>query len=248
MRVERQLILYSIPFLVFLAAAGLTPVLYILAKSVSGGLALWGSVFAGRPSQALPGWDWGLSMTLLWEPLARSVYVGVGATLLSVGLGAAFAVLVATSDLRYKRAFVYSEVLQFVIPPLTIAQFWVVASSLFRLPPFLVSGPLPMVLVLGVHFQSLVFLIVNASLRRLDQTVVDAALVSGARYRQVVRRVILPLAVPSIMTASALSLFFNLSAFTPLFILGTGSSPYYTLSMQVYAVYLGSILDPVSTQ
>ncbi len=248
MRVERQLILYSIPFLLLLIAASLAPLLYILAKSIDGGLQLWESMFTGVPSVALPGWNAGLSQTLLWLPMARSIFVGMAATLLSVFLGTAFAVLVATSNMRYKRAFVYSQVLQFVIPPLTIAQFWVVISELLRFPPFLAEGPLPMVLVLGVHFQSLVFLIENASLRRLDQTVLDAARISGARYSVIVRRVILPLAVPGIVTSFALSLFFNLSAFTPLFILGTGSSPYYTLSMQIYSVYLGSILNPVSTQ
>ncbi len=248
MRVERQLILYSIPFLLLLIAASLAPLLYILAKSIDGGLQLWESMFTGVPSVALPGWNAGLSQTLLWLPMARSIFVGMAATLLSVSLGTAFAVLVATSNMRYKRAFVYSQVLQFVIPPLTIAQFWVVISELLRFPPFLAEGPLPMVLVLGVHFQSLVFLIENASLRRLDQTVLDAARISGARYSVIVRRVILPLAVPGIVTSFALSLFFNLSAFTPLFILGTGSSPYYTLSMQIYSVYLGSILNPVSTQ
>ena len=249
MRVERQLILYSIPFLLLLIWASLAPLLYILAKSIDGGLQLWESMFTGAPSVALPGWNVGLSQTLLWLPMARSIFVGMAATLLSVFLGTAFAVLVATSNMRYKRAFVYSQVLQFVIPPLTIAQFWIVISELFRFPPFLAEGPLPMVLVLGVHFQSLVFLIENASLRRLDQTVLDAARISGARYSVIVRRVILPLAVPGIVTSFALSLFFNLSAFTPLFVLGTGSSPYYTLSMQIYSgVSWVRYSTPVSTQ
>ena len=247
MRLERQLVLYSIPFLLFLVVSSLVPLLFILAKSFQGGLRLWESVFTGAPSLALPGWNVGLSLTLLWLPMARSIVVGIGATVLSVCLGTVFAVLVATSNLRYKRAFVYCQVLQFVIPPLTIAQFWVVISELLRFPPSLAEGPVPMVLVLGFHFQSLVFLIVNASLRRLDQTVVDAARVGGAGYAGIVRRIVLPLATPAIVTSTALSLFFNISAFTPVYLLGTGSSPYYTLPMQIYSVYLGSFLSPVST-
>ncbi len=59
--------------------------------------------------------------------------------------------------------------------------------------------------LLGVQFGPLVFLIVRAGLRKLPRELVEAALSSGAGKITVLRTVILPLMVPAIIGATALT-------------------------------------------
>ena len=65
-------------------------------------------------------------------------------------------------------------------------------------------SPQGIILLLGVQYGPLVFLMVRAGLRKLPRELVEAARSGGAGWFTVMRTIILPLMTPSIVAAAAL--------------------------------------------
>jgi len=235
---DTKLIALSLIILLFLIIFSGLPIASIVIDGLYGNIHIWISLITGNPTEGLKDWSKELSETLLWMPLSRSIYVALLSTLISTSLGVSIAWLGSLTDISFKRLIFYLELLQLILPPLAMATFWNSFTNTFDLPKALSYGPIPMAIVLGIHFQSLVFLIVSNSFKRIDQSLIDAAIVHGASNKNVSLSIILKLCLPSILASSSLVMFFSLWAFAPIFILGSGQNPYYTLSIQIYSLYL----------
>jgi iron(III) transport system permease protein len=192
--------------LVFLAVFTLLPALYLALQM---GLALVG------PSRDA------VLATLLSNDAARAtrhtLEVGLGGTALALGYGLVFALFVSLTPARGRHWLVFAFVLQALLPPQVVALAW--TQLWLPLKNAMIdqgwdswqglSNPLQsregIVLLLGIHYAPLVFLTLRAGLLNLSPEVIEAARVSGASPRTILRRIILPLVLPSLVAGGALA-------------------------------------------
>lgn len=152
-----------------------------------------------------------------WVATWHSLQIGIGGTLLALAFGISAALLVGLSDMRGRNAFVLLYVAPLMIAPQVTALAWLQlfgpSSQFLKLlgmaPPLGSRNPLysvwGIILLLGVQYGPLVFLIVRAGLRKLPRELVEAGLSSGASKWTVLHTIILPLMTPSIIGAAALA-------------------------------------------
>ncbi|WP_286759118.1 MULTISPECIES: ABC transporter permease [Sulfitobacter] len=187
------------------------------------------------------------------------VTAGFG-TLVSVVLGAAFAFLVALTDLRAKAALVFCLMIPMMIPPQITALSWtqimgpssVLLKTLGMAPPL--GSPQPLysaqgiILLLGIQHMSIIFLTLRAGLRAIPQEVVEAARISGARGLRTWWQVVMPLTLPSLAAGTAITFVTALGNFGIPAMLGIPAG-YATLPTLVYQKLAGmgtSVLAEVS--
>ncbi len=159
----------------------------------------------------------GLANPATWTATGHTLVVGIGGTLLAVALGTLVALLVTLTDIRGRSPFILFYVMPLMIAPQVTALAWLQlfgpASPFLKLlgiaPPLGTKNPLystgGIILLLGVQYGPLVFLLVRAGLRKLPRELVEAARAGGAGWSTVLATVVLPLMTPSIMAAAALA-------------------------------------------
>lgn len=159
----------------------------------------------------------GLANPATLTATVNTLVVGIGGTVLAVTSGTLVALLVALTDMRARNAFVLCFVMPLMIAPQVTALAWLQlfgpASPFLRLlgiaPPLGSRNPLyspeGIVLLLGIQYAPLVFLLVRAGLRKLPRELVEAARAGGAGRGRVLVSIVLPLMTPSIVAAAALA-------------------------------------------
>jgi len=192
--------------------------------------------------------------------LKHSLLTAGFGTLVSVVLGAAFAFLVALTDLRAKAALVFCLMIPMMIPPQITALSWtqimgpssVLLKTLGLAPPL--GSPQPLysaqgiILLLGIQHMSIIFLTLRAGLRAIPQEVVEAARISGARGLRTWWQVVMPLTLPSLAAGTAITFVTALGNFGIPAMLGIPAG-YATLPTLVYQKLAGmgtSVLAEVS--
>lgn len=193
----------------------------------------------------------GLASPATWTAFRNTVIVGVGGTVLSVLLGTSVALLVSLYDVRWRSVFVLCFVAPLMIAPQVTALAWLQiagpASPLLKLlglaPPLGSRNPLyspeGIVLLLGVQYGPLVFLMVRAGMRKMPRELLEAALAGGAGRMTVVRTVVLPLLTPAIIAASALAFVSCVGNFGIPAFLGIPAN-YYVLPTLIYQKLAGA--------
>jgi iron(III) transport system permease protein len=159
----------------------------------------------------------GLASPATWIATWHTLVVGIGGTVLAVLSGTLVALLVTLTDIRGRSALVLCYVMPLMIAPQVTALAWLQlfgpASPFLKLfgaaPPLGTRNPLystsGIILLLGVQYGPLVFLLVRAGLRKLPRELVEAARAGGAGWFTVLGTIVLPLMTPSIMAAAALA-------------------------------------------
>lgn len=159
----------------------------------------------------------GLMSRATWVATVNSLVVGIGGTVLAVALGTLVALVVTLTDMRGRSPFILFFVMPLMIAPQVTALAWLQlfgpASPFLKLiglaPPLgsrnPVYSPGGIVLLLGIQYAPLVFLLVRAGLRRLPRELVEAARAAGAGPFTVLATIVVPLMTPSIMAAAALA-------------------------------------------
>lgn len=177
--------------------------------------------------------------------LVNTLIIATLSTIASLVIGVVFAVVMVFTDLKHKSALVFAFVLPLMIPPQVTAMAWIQAFS----PSSPVLGMLGMamepgsrhplysmtgvVLLLGVYNAPLVYLSLQASLRRLPLNLAEAARAAGASPARTVFTVLLPLARGGILAAASLSFVSAIGNFGIQAMLGIpGRVP--TLMTQIY--------------
>ncbi len=160
-------------------------------------------------------------------------------------VGVALAVLVARTDVPFKRIARMSAILAFVSPPWLTAMAYVyiaspnagivnqILNSIAGIRPFDVQSMAGMIFVTTLFLYSFVFLTVEAALASVDGSFEEAARVSGARPLMVVRTVTPPLVSPAIVSAMAFSIIIAWGLFAVPAILGMPAR-IYVFSTQLY--------------
>src|SRR5690606_19896621 len=90
----------------------------------------------------------------------------------------------------------------------------------FNPPDWLAYGQLPITLILALHYTPFVILLFGNALRQFDSQLEDSARIMGASQATVARRIILPLMLPSLVSACTLIFAKALGDFGVAYVLG----------------------------
>ena len=148
--------------------------------------------------------------------LEASLTTSIGGTLLAVGLGTLVALCVHLTPMRGRTLFVFCFVLPLMIAPQVTALAWLQVFGpsspllkLIGLPPALgARNPLysrgGIILLLGLQYAPLMFLVLGAQMRSLPLALIEAARAAGAPPLWIVTTIILPLLTPAFVAGAAL--------------------------------------------
>lgn len=171
---------------------------------------------------------------IFWVPLFNTLSVAVGAIVIALLVGAPLGWLLSRTDLPGKRWFSTALIVPYMLPSWTFALAWNtlfknrttggspswMESLGFAPPDWLAYGQLPITLILALHYAPFVILLFGNALRQFDVQLEDAARIQGASRFHVARRIVLPLMLPSLVSACTLIFAKCLGDFGVAYILG----------------------------
>jgi iron(III) transport system permease protein len=176
----------------------------------------------------------------------RSLTVAGFGTLFSIILGVFTAWAVTRTDMPHAKTIRSLLLTPFLIPPFVSAIAWVqllgpvgyVNNFLMWIlgreePIFHIYGPVGIILVMTLHSYPVVYLIVRGALEKMDATLEEAALMSGARKIRVLLNITLPVMAPAIAGAALLVFSSEMANFGVPAILGM-SRGYLVLTTKIY--------------
>jgi iron(III) transport system permease protein len=138
-----------------------------------------------------------------WDSLITTVEVAAIAAPITAGLGVLLAWLIARQDFRGRRLLEFMTMLSFAIPGTVVGVSYVMA---FNVPPIELTGT-ALILILCFVFRNLPVGVRGgiAALAQIDKSLDEASATMGAGALDTLRRVVLPLMRPAIITALAFS-------------------------------------------
>jgi iron(III) transport system permease protein len=171
---------------------------------------------------------------LFWDPLKNTLSIALGAILISMTVGGVLAWLLSRTDMFGRRWFATALIVPYMLPSWTFALAW---RTLFRNrtvggqqgwmeslgftpPDWLAYGQVPITIILALHYTPFVILLFGNALRRFDSQLEDSARILGAGHATVARQIILPLMLPSLMSAAVLIFAKCLGEFGVSYVLG----------------------------
>jgi len=138
-----------------------------------------------------------------WDSLLTTIEVAAIAAPITAGLGILLAWLVARQDFRGRRALEFMTMLSFAIPGTVVGVSYIMS---FNVPPVELTGT-ALILILCFVFRNLPVGVRGgiAALAQIDRSLDEASATMGAGAVDTLRRVVLPLMRPAIITALAFS-------------------------------------------
>jgi len=206
---------------------------------------IWGERDMRLSRDAVPGiatlfhWEQTLfspsAKSVLLEPLVNTLVTGGSAATLALALGSILAWLIVRTDIPGQRWLRPILTLSYVVPSFALALAW---GTLFRsskvggvagffesntgiVPPdWLPYGPVPIIIVMTIHYFPFAFLLVSGALATLDTQLVESAELLGASRWMILRRIIFPLVTPALLAAFILIFGKTIGTFALPFLLG----------------------------
>jgi iron(III) transport system permease protein len=138
-----------------------------------------------------------------WDSLLTTLEVAAISAPLTAGLGILLAWLIARQEFRGRRLLEFMTMLSFAIPGTVVGVSYIMA---FNVPPVELTGT-ALILILCFVFRNLPVGVRGgiAALAQIDRSLDEASATMGASAVQTLRRVVLPLMRPAIITALAFS-------------------------------------------
>lgn len=143
---------------------------------------------------------------VIGQALKISLQVAFMTALLSAVLGTATAIISLSVTRRMKKAIQGIMVLPLLVPEVALGISLLMFFNALKLP----FGRLTLVLSHSLFCVPYVYIMVLLRLNEIDKSVIEAARDLGATRGAVIRTIILPLVMPSIITASLLALALSL--------------------------------------
>lgn len=190
-----------------------------------------------------------LSQAALWAPMRNTLVVAAGTVLLVTVIGSLLAWLVTRTDLPMRKFIANLAVLPYVLPSWTIALAWVQTfqnSDLYlpvgfleyftgiKVPEWLVFGPVPIIIAMGLHYYPFAFLLISGALSSVDSQLEECGEVLGASRWKILRRITFPIVLPALTSAVLLAFARSIGTFGTPAILGLPAR-YTLMSTQVYS-------------
>lgn len=163
-----------------------------------------------------------------------STWFSLWISVLGAAIATFFASIAAFAVTRLERANLKPALELLFISPMIVPQFVVALALYFIFIKLgLVGSALPYIVCYGVFAFPYVFLVMHAAFQRFDISVIHAAANLGARTYAIWRRVVIPMLLPSFVSAAG---FAFLTAFDDLVVaLFFSSAGKYTLPMRMWA-------------
>jgi iron(III) transport system permease protein len=170
--------------------------------------------------------------------LGNSLVFAVGAALLALAVGAALAYVQVRTDTPFKGLFFAASLVPLIIPAILYAAAWIFLADPnigllnAALKPIFGHGVLNvfsiwgMMWVQGLHLAPIAFLLMVAAFRAMDPSLEESALMSGASWPTVLRRITLPLLRPALVSAVLLMFVQSLESFEVPGLLGLQNGTY----------------------
>ena len=152
------------------------------------------------------------------QATANTLLVAAGSATIAIVCGTLLALILAVTDVRGRQAIAFLFVLSLMVAPQVAAlAFKMLAGPASPLLKAIGLAPQPgtpnpmlgadgIILVMGLQHAPLVAITVAAGLASLPRSIIEAALIDGARPLQIVTRIVLPLVRPWLVSASILVL------------------------------------------
>ena len=160
-----------------------------------------------------------LASAVLWGPLKNSFICGFFTVLISVPLGSVLAWLMIRTDLPGKKILGLLVTVPYMIPSWTKALAWL---AMFRnstsgangflaglgipVPDWLAYGPIAIVLCMSMHYYAFSYIMVSGALRSINSELEEMGEIQGASKAQILRHITLPLILPSVLSATVMTI------------------------------------------
>lgn len=188
-----------------------------------------------------------ISKKMLYQPLGNSLLIALSTGFLGVFIGSLFAWLMVKSDIPRKRFFSIALIVPYMLPSWCKAMAWLTIFKNTRgggapgllgylglnPPDWFVYGPIPIILVLTIHYYAYSYLLVSASLRSVSSELEEMGQIIGANKKTILAKISFPLVLPAILSAFIMTFSKVMGTFGVPSILGLNVS-YYTVSTTLY--------------
>ena len=160
-----------------------------------------------------------LASAVLWGPLKNSFICGFFTVLVSVPLGSVLAWLMIRTDLPGKKILGLLVTVPYMIPSWTKALAWL---AMFRnstsgangflaglgipVPDWLAYGPIAIVLCMSMHYYAFSYIMVSGALRSINSELEEMGEIQGASKAQILRHITLALILPSVLSATVMTI------------------------------------------
>ncbi|EKQ58053.1 MULTISPECIES: iron ABC transporter permease [unclassified Clostridium] len=240
--------------LAFLAYTVLVPLFKMINSTF-----LWKSEDIRFAAEAIPGeftlYHWlrvlysDISDSLFYGPLLNSLAIGVSVAIISMILGCGLAWLVVSTDIPFKRAIGFLTIIPYLFPSWVASMAWLgifkndkiggslgILQGLFHVnpPDWIAYGFVPIVASLSIHDSIYFYLIVGAALSSMNSQLSEAAKISGANTFKILKKIVFPIVLPSILSAFILIFSKAISSFAVPELLGAPVK-FYTVSTMLYS-------------
>ena len=191
--------------------------------------------------------------TFFYRPLLNTLIISFGLSILALLIGGGLAWLVVRTDLPLKATISNWAVVPYILPSMTLALAWIslfkndriggergifFALTGFATPDWFAYGLFHITITLALHYFPFAFLLIGGALRNIDAQLEESASLVGASRLAIIRRITIPLILPSIMAAFLLSFARGLGTFgTPAFLGGPVRE--FVLSTSLYGNLIG---------
>ena len=190
-----------------------------------------------------------LTKTILWVPLRNSLIIGAFVTVISVPLGALMAWLMVRTDIPCKGLLSALILIPYMIPSWCKALSWMtifrnpsmggngVLSSLgIPVPNVLASGFVPIIIVMTMHYYAFSYIMASGALRSINSELEEMGEIQGATRAQILKSITLPLILPSILSATIMTISKSIGTYGVAARLGGNNpdgTPFYVLATRM---------------
>ena len=160
-----------------------------------------------------------MSGAVLWGPLKNSFICGFFTVLVSVPLGSVLAWLMIRTDIPGKKILGLLVTVPYMIPSWTKALAWLamfrnstsgangfLAGMGIPIPDWLAYGPIAIVLCMSMHYYAFSYIMVSGALRSINSELEEMGEIQGASKAQILRHITLPLILPSVLSATVMTI------------------------------------------
>lgn len=186
-----------------------------------------------------------MSKAVLWGPLKNSLFCGICTTLISVPLGSVLAWLMIRTDIPGKKVLGLLVTVPYMIPSWTKALSWLavfrnstsgangfLAGMGVPVPDWLAYGPIAIILCMSMHYYAFSYIQVSGALRSINSELEEMGEIQGANKFQILRHITLPLILPSVLSATIMTISKSIGTYGVAANLGNRIG-YYTLATKM---------------
>lgn len=190
------------------------------------------------------------AFTKISEPLINSLFVVGTVTVFSLLIAIPLGFLVARTDLPFKLPISILLIVPYMTPSYALSMGWVllftkngVIESIFGIDvPFNVYGAIPIIIVQTVHLFPFAFIVMADGFAQMNPEIIQAARIHGSDLLTTMRRIVLPLLLPAILSGGILVFAYAMAEFGPAMILGIPVG-FYVLTTQIYTYVTALPID-----